>query len=124
VSTPEAAVKAKIKAALKQHNVYFFMPATHGYGSSGTPDIVCLWNKLFIGIEVKANRGKPTALQLKNLRQIRDEGGAAILVDETGIGMFTLLLSTWAAYGPEFGRFYNMTKHDDIDLDTNKIETD
>lgn len=122
MSTPETAVKAKIKAALKQRNIYFFMPATHGYGSSGTPDIVGLWDKLFIGVEVKAGRGKPTALQIKNLRQIRDGGGAAILVDETGIGMFTLLLDTWASHGPQFGVFYNMTKHDNFDIE--QITTD
>ena len=38
---PEGKVKAIIKAWLKSlAHCWFFMPATHGYGVSGVPDIV------------------------------------------------------------------------------------
>ncbi len=39
-STPEAKVKAKIKAILKAHNVYYAMPIGTGYGNSGVPDFL------------------------------------------------------------------------------------
>ena len=41
--TPEAKVKAKVVKVLKDHapDVYYFCPATGGYGRSGVPDIVC-----------------------------------------------------------------------------------
>jgi hypothetical protein len=45
---------------------------------------VCLHGKFF-GIECKANGGKPTALQLKHLDDIRKAGGVALLIDETNV---------------------------------------
>jgi len=33
--TPEAKVKKKVVAILKQHDAYFFYPVTGGYGRSG-----------------------------------------------------------------------------------------
>jgi hypothetical protein len=95
MATPEAKVKALVKRVLTKHGAYFFMPATHGYGSSGVPDIVACMRGRFIGVECKANGGKPTALQMKNLMQIVDHGGIALLVDETGIGVLDMLFSTW-----------------------------
>ena len=93
MTTPEKKVKDKVKAILKDVGAYYFMPATHGFGSSGTPDIVgCLHGK-FIGIECKANGGKPTGLQEKNLMGICEKGGIAILVDETGVQDLKMFLS-------------------------------
>lgn len=122
MSTPEAAVKAKVKALLKKYGAYYFMPATHGYGTSGVPDIVACWRGQFIGIECKAGKGKPTMLQLKNLRDIEKQGGAAILVDETGIDKLSALFGTWHLAEPsQLGNYYNMSKHV---IDINEIEAD
>jgi hypothetical protein len=68
------------------------MPATGGYGKSGVPDIVACLQGKFIGIECKANGGRPTALQEKNLNEIMNHGGIAVLVDEGGIDSFKALL--------------------------------
>ena len=83
--TPESKVKDKVKKLLAEHGAYYFMPATHGYGSSGVPDIAACVNGRFIGIECKANGGKATALQLKNLRELSSAGGISVLIDETGL---------------------------------------
>lgn len=99
MATPEAKVKAKVKALLAKYKVYYFMPATHGYGSSGVPDIVACMQGKFIGIETKANGGVPTALQMKNLMSIVDNKGISIIIDETGIGLFTMMLLTWQTNG-------------------------
>lgn len=85
MSTPEKKVKDKVKRVLAACGIYYFMPATHGYGSSGVPDIIACRDGLFIGIECKANGGKPTTLQLKNLGDIVAAGGVGIVVDETGV---------------------------------------
>ena len=53
-TTPEAKVKAKIKAILKEHNVYYAMPIGTGYGNSGVPDFLCCVNGKFVAIEAKA----------------------------------------------------------------------
>lgn len=93
MSTPEKKVKDKVKALLVEHGAYHFMPATHGYGSSGVPDIAACLNGRFIGIECKANGGKPTALQLKNLQLLSSAGGIAVLVDENGLDDLNALLT-------------------------------
>jgi hypothetical protein len=83
--TPEAKVKAKIKTILKEHNIYYAMPIGTGLGNSGVPDFLCCIGGKFVGIEAKAGKGKATALQLKNLRQINEGGGIGIIVDETNL---------------------------------------
>jgi len=83
--TPEAKVKAKIKAILKEHGVYYAMPIGSGFGNAGVPDFLCCVDGSFLAIEAKANGGKMTALQLKNFREIHDAGGITIMVDEEGL---------------------------------------
>ena len=83
--TPEAKVKDKVVAILKEHKCYYFYPVTGGYGGSGVPDIVICYGGRFVGIECKAGKGKATPLQLKNLRDIIKAGGTAVIVNETNI---------------------------------------
>lgn len=84
-NTPEAKVKAKIKAILKEHNVYYAMPIGSGYGNSGVPDFLCCVNGKFLAIEAKAGKGTTTALQEKNLREIRNSGGLALVINEASL---------------------------------------
>jgi Holliday junction resolvase len=81
-ATPEAKVKAKIKKILKDHGVYYAMPIGTGYGNSGVPDFLCCVNGNFLAIEAKAGKGTTTALQEKNLRDIKQAGGTAAVIAE------------------------------------------
>ena len=83
--TPEAKVKKKVVAVLKQYKAYFFYPVTGGYGRSGVPDIIVCYNGYFIGIECKAGTNKPTPLQEKNLKDIQAAGGVSLVVNEDNI---------------------------------------
>jgi hypothetical protein len=98
-ATPESKVKKKIVDLLKRYDAYFFYPVTGGYGRSGVPDIVCCWRSRFIGIECKANGNQPTDLQMKNLVDIANQGGLAVIIDETGIGMLMLTMEAWNTHG-------------------------
>ena len=109
MTTPEKKVKDKVKKLLAEHGAYYFMPATGGYGKSGVPDLVACIKGRFIGIECKANGGKPTALQEKNLVDIMNKGGVAILVDETGIELLKALLDAGL---PDAGVVFDMLKGD------------
>jgi Holliday junction resolvase len=80
--TPESKVKLAVVKLLKQYGVYFFFPATHGYGRSGVPDIVCCINGKFLAIECKAGKNEPTALQQREINQIQAAGGMAMVVRE------------------------------------------
>ena len=80
--TPEGKVKAKVVKILREEGVYYFFPATHGYGRSGVPDVICCVAGKFLGIECKAGANKPTALQVHEIEQIRSAGGVAVVVNE------------------------------------------
>ena len=91
--TPEAKVKKVVVAQLKTLGAYYFFPATGGYGKGGVPDIVGCYKGLFFGIECKAGKNKPTALQEKNLRDIALVEGFASVVNEANMhNVSTLLL--------------------------------
>jgi len=90
--TPEAKVKKKVVEQLKAMGAYYFFPATGGYGKSGVPDIVgCIGSKFF-GIECKAGKNTPTALQEMNLREITTAGGIALVINEGNVKLVTVLL--------------------------------
>ena len=103
--TPEKTVKNKVVKLLKEAGAYHFYPVASGYGSAGVPDIVACIRGRFIGIECKADGGKPTALQEKNLMDIMDTGGIAVLVDDSGIDKFKHLLVVGF---PNAGVIYDM----------------
>jgi Holliday junction resolvase len=90
--TPEAKVKARVVKLLKEHKIYYFFPATHGFGRSGVPDIICCYNSQFLAIECKAGKNKPTALQEKEIKKIRDAGGFAFVINEDNIHALALYL--------------------------------
>lgn len=91
-ATPEKKVKDKVVKILKEKGVYYFYPVTGGYGNSGVPDIVCCYNGRFIGIECKAGKNKPTALQLRNLEQIVSNGGVSLVINENNIAEVSQML--------------------------------
>jgi hypothetical protein len=91
-ATPEAKVKNKIKEMLKRHKVYYAMPIGTMYGNSGVPDFLCCINGRFLAIEAKAGKGKPTALQFKNMRDIEAAGGVTAVINETGLESLETLL--------------------------------
>lgn len=80
--TPEAKVKASVVKLLKKYAIYHFFPATHGFGRSGVPDIICCIKSLFVAIECKAGRGQVTALQDRELKRINDNGGVTFIINE------------------------------------------
>lgn len=83
--TPEKKVKNKVVALLKDAGAYCFYPVAGGFGSAGIPDIIACYMGRFFAIECKAGKGKTTALQDRNIAQIKDAGGLAIVVNEENL---------------------------------------
>lgn len=83
--TPEAKVKARIRAILDAEGIYYAMPIGTGYGKSGVPDFLCCVGGKFLAIEAKAGGGKTTALQDRELKRIKTAGGFAFVVDEESL---------------------------------------
>ena len=78
--TPEGKVKRKVVEVLKKHELWYFFPASNGFGKSGIPDIIAIVDGHFVGIEVKSATGKPTELQKICGRQIEEAGGTWLVV--------------------------------------------
>lgn len=71
----------RLKTYLKNYGCYFLKYwAGAAYTKSGIPDLLVSSDGWFLGIEVKADNGEPTLLQLHNLKKIRESGGYGILL--------------------------------------------
>jgi len=92
--TPEGKVKRAVKRILDSHDVYYFFPATGGYGRAGVPDVICCVNKLFLAIECKAEKGKLTALQMNELRKIAIAGGKTIVATPQTLETLNVLIQS------------------------------
>jgi len=93
-ATPERAVKNAVVKILKELGAYYFYPVTGGFGRSGVPDVVACLNGQFVGIECKAGKNKPTALQLAELEKIESAGGESFVVNEESVKELKESLST------------------------------
>ena len=82
---PEVLVKKKIHAALAAAGAYKVNYIGGMMATNGTPDILACVAGRFVGIEAKAGSNKPTALQIKALRDIEQAGGLALVINESNL---------------------------------------
>jgi hypothetical protein len=80
--TPEGKIKRKAKAWLEANmpGHWFVSPRGGPFGLQGCPDWLICWMGVFVAIEVKSDVGELTAMQLFNLRQIKQAGGVAAVL--------------------------------------------
>lgn len=84
----------KIKKLLKDSGAYTIKYWGGGeFTKAGVPDLLVCLNGRFMGIEIKATRGKPSELQLHNLKQIQKAGGIGLLLYPTDFPAFKVLIS-------------------------------
>lgn len=74
----------KIKEFLKKEHCYFFKFWGTMYTRAGVPDLIACVNGHFVGIEVKSDSGKPSEIQLVNIKEIHDCLGFAVVVHPEG----------------------------------------
>lgn len=76
----------KVKAYLKDQGCWFVKywsgKAMTGkkFTKDGIPDLLVCCNGYFLGIELKAEDGKPTVLQEWNIEQINNAGGIGLVL--------------------------------------------
>lgn len=80
----EKSYENKIKRYLKERGCYRVKYHGNYYSENGTPDILACVNGYFLAIEVKAQDGHPTELQLVKIANIRKAGGFAFVVYPSG----------------------------------------
>jgi len=92
--TPEKKFENQIKGYLDSIGAWFIKYwAGSQFTKSGIPDLLCCVNGYFVAIEVKADNGKPTPLQLHNIRKIRESGGFAFVVYPSGFNELKEILA-------------------------------
>lgn len=70
----------RIKKFLKDNNCWHIKYFANAFTQSGIPDILACVNGHFVGIEVKAEKGKPSELQIYHQQKIRESGGLSYIL--------------------------------------------
>lgn len=80
----EKCFENRIKKYLTDNGAYFVKFFANRMTKTGVPDILACINGYFVGIEVKAQTGKPSPLQIHNVEEIKKAGGFAFIVYPSG----------------------------------------
>jgi Holliday junction resolvase len=78
--TPETKFKNQVKKFLDENNIYHIPYFPTIYTPKGVPDILACVNGKFIGVEVKAENGKPSKLQERHQQLIQKSGGLCYIL--------------------------------------------
>ena len=85
---PEKTFETKIKNFIESERGWQVKFFANSYTKNGIPDILACVNGHFIGIEVKAENGKPSPLQIYHCEEIRKAGGFAFILYPSGFEDF------------------------------------
>ena len=70
----------KVKTFLNDQGCWILKTWSNGIQREGIPDLLICCNGYFLGVELKAENGKPSELQLWNIEEIRKAGGYGIVL--------------------------------------------
>jgi Holliday junction resolvase len=84
----EKTFENKVKKFLDSQGAWYVKFFANSFTKSGIPDILACVNGYFVGVEVKAQNGTPSELQLYNVKKIREAGGFAMVLYPSGFNKF------------------------------------
>lgn len=93
--TCEADVKAAVKKLLTKHNYFWWMPPANGFGRTGISDFNALRGGVFLAVETKFGKNKPTPMQIGFIDSVKSEDGMAFVVNENTIEHFAAWLEAF-----------------------------
>ena len=76
----EKAFEEQVKKYLREQGCWVLKTWSNGIQREGVPDLLVCCNGFFLGIELKAENGHPSGLQLWNIEWIRQAGGFAMVL--------------------------------------------
>lgn len=85
---PEKTFENKVKAFIEQEGGWQVKFFANRMTKEGIPDILACINGQFVGIEVKAQNGKPSKLQIHTCKEINNAGGCAFILYPSGFNRF------------------------------------
>jgi Holliday junction resolvase len=86
--TPETKFKNQVMKYLDSLGAYVVKQHGNMYTSKGVPDLLVCLKGVFLGIELKAENGKPSELQILHIQRIKEAGGFSILLYPSGFEEF------------------------------------
>ena len=90
----EKSFENRVKQFLKDEGCWTLKTWGGGMQRSGIPDLLICCNGYFLGVELKAEKGKPSELQKWNLEKIRDSGGIGLLLYPKDFDDFKILIKS------------------------------
>ena len=84
----EKQFETKIKKYLSDNGIFYVKFFANSMTKKGIPDVLACVNGYFVAIEVKAQNGRPSELQLYQCRKIWDAGGFAFILYPSGFDRF------------------------------------
>ena len=102
----------KVKAYLKAKGCWVLKTWSNGVQREGVPDLLVCCNGFFLGVELKAENGHPSDLQLWNIEQIRQAHGFAIVLYPSQFDRFKYLIEDllWYRNAAAMDRQYTFNK--------------
>jgi hypothetical protein len=91
----EKKVKALIKQLLDFHGWFHWMPPANGYGTLGVHDHNAVKDGVFLTVEAKCGRNKPTPMQCSFAAQIIANDCFSFCVNEKNINHFAMWLESF-----------------------------
>lgn len=93
--TPEGKVKQKIKRWYDENlpDHWRLSPRGGPFGKAGASDDIICYLGFFIAVEVKSDDGTLSAIQLKNLKDVKKAGGVAAVVKGFDVARLDIIKS-------------------------------
>lgn len=83
--TKESKLEEQVEKFMNDRGIWQLARYQAQSNQNGLPDRLYLYKGFLLGLELKADGGKPTELQLKKLKAINDNGGIGLIVKNIDI---------------------------------------
>jgi len=84
----EKDVKQAVKKILEDHGWFWWMPPANGFGKIGVADFNAIRKGVFLAVETKFGKNKPTVHQTAFLSSVMAEDGFGFVVRDTTLDSF------------------------------------
>lgn len=78
--TEESKLEQEVEKFMREKRIWQLARFQAQYNQNGLPDRLYLYKGLLLGLELKTDKGSPTILQLRKLKEINDNGGLGLII--------------------------------------------
>ena len=78
--TEESKLEQEVEKFMREKRIWQLARFQAQYNQNGLPDRLYLYKGLLLGLELKTDKGAPTILQLRKLKEINNNGGLGLII--------------------------------------------